>query len=165
MQQPQCVGFSPGISFDIRRSLKDFLKVVFTEPTVNWWSIEESYALTVAAAWIAADSVIQRLFFQEISGDRRNDKLVPLCSSPLPFELRSVVRLPQGFCGNPSHQHDTQPCDRAEHSEHQAVICMLGNRIHMLFAARICATIRPHDCLANRIQRSLLRFSSLTFLS
>jgi hypothetical protein len=47
--------------------------------------------------------------------------------------LCSAMRLPQGLCGNPSHQHDTQPCDRTDQSEHQAIVCMLGNRIHMLF--------------------------------
>lgn len=53
-----------------------------------------------------------------------------------------MARLPQGLCGNPSHQHDTQPCDRADQPEHQAVICVLGNRIHILiaFAAQTTAT-------------------------
>src|ERR1700722_1939543 len=67
MQQRLCVGFSPSISCETRRSFQDFLKMFLTKPTVNWRSIEKSDALTVVATWIGAHSFAQRLLLQESS--------------------------------------------------------------------------------------------------
>ena len=74
-------------------------------------------------------------------------KLEAFSSSPLSFELRSAVRLPQGLRCVPHHQHDAETHDCTEHSEHQAIVCVLGNRIHVLFhvAPNLAQRLEPND--------------------
>ena len=76
--------------------------------------------------------------------DPTQNRLEALCFSPLSFKLRSPVRLPQGLPRVPHHQHDAKAYDRTDHSEHKAIICMLG--IHICVCpsyAPNCRTIRP----------------------
>ena len=66
------------------------------------------------------------------------DKLETLSSSPLSFMLRSAMRLPQGFRRVPRHQHKAENSNRTDQSEHKAIVCMLGNRIH------VCSSFAPN---------------------
>lgn len=94
-------------------------------------------------------------------------KLEAFCSSPLSFELRSVVCLPQSLCSKPDHQHDTEPCDRTDQSEHEAIVCMFGKRIHVLFLVAPNLAQRLDQTTNSELptEQSLSRFSSFTFLS
>jgi hypothetical protein len=47
--------------------------------------------------------------------------------------LRSAMRLPHGLRREPHRHQDEETRDRTEHSEHKAIVCMLANRIHVLF--------------------------------
>ena len=75
------------------------------------------------------------------------DKLEAFCFTPLSFKVCSAVRLPQGLGGVPHHQHDAETYDRTDHSESKAIICMLGNRIHVLFlvAPNLTQRFEPND--------------------
>jgi hypothetical protein len=56
------------------------------------------------------------------------------------------VRLPQGLRRVPRYEHDAETYDRTDHSESKAIICMLGNHIHLfLVCTEFGATIRPSD--------------------
>jgi hypothetical protein len=61
--------------------------------------------------------------------------------------LRSAMRLPQGLRRVPHHQHDAETHNRTEHSERKAIVCMLGNRIHVLFlvAPNLTQRLEPND--------------------
>ena len=61
--------------------------------------------------------------------------------------LRSAMRLPQGLRRVPRYEHDAETYDRTDHSESKAIICMLGNRIHVLFliAPNLAQRLEPND--------------------
>jgi len=46
------------------------------------------------------------------------------------------MRLPQSLRRVPRHKHDAETHDRSEQSEHKAIVCMLGNRIHVRSSLR-----------------------------
>jgi hypothetical protein len=61
--------------------------------------------------------------------------------------LRSAMGLPQSLRRVPHHQHDAETHNRTEHSERKAIVCMLGNRIHVLFlvAPNLTQRLEPND--------------------
>jgi hypothetical protein len=61
--------------------------------------------------------------------------------------LRSAMRLPQNLRRVPRHQYEAENYNRTDYSEQKAIICMLGNRIH------VCSSFAPH--LAQRLNETI----------
>jgi hypothetical protein len=61
--------------------------------------------------------------------------------------LRSAMRPPQSLRRVPHRQHDAETHDRTEQSEHKAIVCVWGNRIHVLFlvAPNLTQRFEPND--------------------
>ena len=57
------------------------------------------------------------------------------------------MRLPPGFRRVPDKQHDAENWNRTDYPEHKAIVCILGNRIHVLFlvAPNLAQRLEPND--------------------
>jgi len=78
MQQPIRLIFSPGVSFNLRRSVQAFLEMFLTESTFHWRSVEESDALAIATPRIAAFLHPAPLFVAKCISHRRFAKSLQL---------------------------------------------------------------------------------------